>query len=148
MFCRCRILSFQKMGMKAYNSRLILCRFNSIIRCNISSEMKWNIDTTTIDFEKIRKPGTIYVDKTESLYSLVRSDTDNFYFIDRPRRFGKSFMCSTINRLFWGSSHLFDGLWIKEEGKWNYKKVECPVIHLDMSRCGAETKEEKRYKSI
>jgi hypothetical protein len=104
-------------------------------------KMDRTIKITTSDFKNIRENNSAFVDKTEILSSLVRSDSDNFHFIVRPRRFGKSLMCSTINHLFSGSSHLFNGLWIKDEGKWDFEKEEFPVIHLDMSRCGAKTKE-------
>ena len=62
-------------------------------------------------FEDIRTKGDyIYVDKTEYVYSLVRNELENYYFISRPRRYGKSLMCSTLQALFEGKRELFKGL--------------------------------------
>jgi hypothetical protein len=101
-----------------------------------------NLLVTTSDFKKFRKKKAVLVDKTKLLHSLVNDDVDNFHFISRPRRFGKSLMCSTINHLFSGSSELFNGLWMKDVGEWDFEKEKCPVIHLDMSKCATETKKE------
>ena len=64
------------------------------------------------DFERIRKEGFIYVDKTEYLYSLVQSGIP--YFLSRPRRFGKSLFLSTLRAYFEGKRELFEGLKIAE----------------------------------
>ena len=50
----------------------------------------------TYDFRVMRKKGYRYVDKTALLYPLVTRDGDGFFFISRPRRFGKSLMLSTL----------------------------------------------------
>ena len=60
------------------------------------------------NFEKIRKDGYIYVDKTALLYQLVK--TGQYYFLSRPRRFGKSLMISTLEAYFTGKRELFKGL--------------------------------------
>jgi hypothetical protein len=82
------------------------------------------------EFEYIRKTGFLYVDKTDMIYRIL-SEGKKQYFISRPRRFGKSLLCWTLDALFSGKRELFDGLAIsKTDWEWeNY-----PVIHLDMSR--------------
>ena len=62
------------------------------------------------------------------------------YFLVRPRRFGKSLLCSTLANLFGGKSKevLFKDLWIGRSGVWDFEKEEHPVIHLDMSNAAGE----------
>ena len=60
------------------------------------------------NFEKLRKDGYFYVDKTALLYRLVK--TGSYYFLSRPRRFGKSLMISTLQAYFEGKKELFEGL--------------------------------------
>ena len=52
------------------------------------------------NFEKIRKDGYVYVDKTALIYQLVKSGS--YYFLSRPRRFGKSLLISTLQAYFEG----------------------------------------------
>lgn len=79
-------------------------------------------------FEKIRTGGYLYIDKTALVYSLVKSGS--FYFLSRPRRFGKSLLISTLAAYFEGKKELFEGLAIEKlEQEW--KKV--PVFHLDLN---------------
>ncbi|MEM7496197.1 MAG: AAA family ATPase, partial [Myxococcota bacterium] len=59
------------------------------------------------------------------------------YFLARPRRFGKSLLLSTLAALFQGKKELFDGLWIDQEGRWNWEQKH-PVIHLDLSQVISE----------
>ena len=61
--------------------------------------------------------------------------TYQYYFFVRPRRFGKSLLCSTLSNLFGGKSKevLYKDLWIGKSGVWDFEKEEHPVIHLDMS---------------
>ena len=66
------------------------------------------------DFETMRTQGYVYVDKTRDIYRLVTQG--KFYFLSRPRRFGKSVLITTIQALFQGRNNLFDGLWIAEQG--------------------------------
>ncbi|MBM3886534.1 AAA family ATPase [Candidatus Dependentiae bacterium] len=81
-------------------------------------------------FEKIReKPGQyLYVDKTRELYELVTSGS--VYFFSRPRRFGKSLLCSTLKSLFEGRKDLFEELFIATTD-WQWEKH--PVVHLDFN---------------
>ena len=80
------------------------------------------------NFEKIRKEGYIYVDKTASIYRLATTGT--YYFLSRPRRFGKSLLVSTIEAYFKGKKELFKGLAMEGlEKDW----AEYPVLHLDLN---------------
>ncbi len=86
-------------------------------------------------FENIRRDGYIYVDKTAFIFQLVSSG--KYYFLSRPRRFGKSLLLSTIEALFKGKRELFKGLAI-DSLNWDWQ--EYPVIHLDLN--GKEYQEE------
>ena len=80
------------------------------------------------DFENIRRDGYVYVDKTELVYKLA--NTGKYYFLSRPRRFGKSLLVSTLETYFSGRKDLFEGLVIAElEKEWN----QYPVLRLDFS---------------
>ena len=59
-------------------------------------------------FEEIRKGDYCYVDKTAQIYQLVK--TGKYYFLSRPRRFGKSLLISTLEAYFQGKKELFHGL--------------------------------------
>ena len=80
------------------------------------------------DFENIRRDGYVYVDKTALVYNLA--NTGKYYFLSRPRRFGKSLLVSTMEAYFVGKKDLFDGLAIAEKEKdW----IQYPVLRLDFS---------------
>ena len=80
------------------------------------------------NFEKLRKEGCVYVDKTALMYKMVKEG--NYYFLSRPRRFGKSLLISTLEAYFLGKKELFEGLAVAElEKDW----VEYPVLHLDLN---------------
>lgn len=83
------------------------------------------------DFRGIREDQYLYVDKTHIIHQLITSG--KYYFLSRPRRFGKSLTLSAIKELFLGSRELFKGLWI--EDKWNWEK-RYPVIHFSFSSMG------------
>ena len=95
------------------------------------------IATNTYDFETIRRTGLTYVDKTRLLYPLVDGSMGNQFFLSRPRRFGKSLLISTIQKLFEGRRDLFEGLAI-DSLPWDWSKAY-PVLRLDMSLCSGET---------
>ena len=59
-------------------------------------------------FEKLRNEGFVYVDKTSLVYKMVQEG--NYYFLNRPRRFGKSLLISTLKAYFEGRRELFQGL--------------------------------------
>ena len=78
-------------------------------------------------FEKIRQGGYVYVDKTDLIYKIAK--TGQYYFLSRPRRFGKSLLVSTMEAYFQGKKELFDGLAIASlEKDW----TEYPVLHFDL----------------
>lgn len=80
-------------------------------------------------FEEIINKNFLYVDKTEYVYRMTHSD-GKYFFLSRPRRFGKSLLTSTFNSYFAGRKELFKGLFIEKlEKDW----VEYPVLHFDMS---------------
>lgn len=80
------------------------------------------------NFEDLRRNGYIYVDKTALIHRLVR--TGKYYFLGRPRRFGKSLMISTLEAYFQGKRELFKGLDIEIlEKEWTVR----PVLHLDLN---------------
>ena len=82
----------------------------------------------TYDFRIMREKGYRYVDKTALLYPLVTRDGDGFFFISRPRRFGKSLMLSTLKCIFQGRRDLFKGLAIDQmDYDWN----SYPIISFD-----------------
>ncbi len=80
------------------------------------------------NFEDLRKKGFKYVDKSDIVFKLATEG--KYYFLSRPRRFGKSLLLSTIEAYFQGKRELFDGLAIAElETDW----IEYPILHLDLN---------------
>ena len=80
-------------------------------------------------FERIRKENKLYIDKTEYIYRMTHSG-GCYFFLGRPRRFGKSLLVSTFESYFSGKKELFEGLAIEKlEQEW----MEYPVLHFDMS---------------
>ena len=80
------------------------------------------------DFEKIRKDGYVYVDKTELVYKMAQQG--GYYFLSRPRRFGKSLLVSTMEAYFSGKQELFEGLAIASlEKNWS----QYPVLRFDLT---------------
>ena len=80
------------------------------------------------DFETLRKDGYLYIDKTAFIYRMVH--TGRYYFLSRPRRFGKSLLLSTIEAYFQGKRNLFSGLAIDSlENEW----TDYPVLRLDLN---------------
>lgn len=80
-------------------------------------------------FKEIIQDNYLYVDKTKHIHNLIT--TGKCYFISRPRRFGKSLLCSTLEQIFLGNKELFKGLWIYKS---DYKWEKHPVVYIDMSR--------------
>lgn len=79
-------------------------------------------------FEKLRKENYLYIDKTSFLYELVKSGS--YYFLSRPRRFGKSLLLSTFEAYFQGKKELFHGLAVEKlEKDW----IQYPILHLDLN---------------
>jgi hypothetical protein len=81
------------------------------------------------DFEEIRRRQAVYVDKTALVYRLVT--TSKYVFLNRPRRFGKSLLSSTLQYYYEGRKDLFEGLAIESlERDW----IAYPVLHFDLSK--------------
>ena len=80
------------------------------------------------NFESLRMDGYAYVDKTALVYKLT--STGRYYFLSRPRRFGKSLLLSTIEAYFEGKKDVFKGLAIEKlESEW----LQYPILHLDLN---------------
>jgi hypothetical protein len=100
-----------------------------------------NLPIGVQDFESLRKDGYLYVDKTALMYRLV--STGCYYFLSRPRRFGKSMLLSTLHAYFSGKKELFEGLAIEKlEKDW----ITYPVLHLDLNVGEYKTEDELRNK--
>ena len=67
------------------------------------------------DFEELRRNNYIYIDKTQYIEHLLEG---KYYFLSRPRRFGKSLLLSTLRDVFLGKQELFKGLWIEDKIEW------------------------------
>jgi hypothetical protein len=80
------------------------------------------------DFKELIQGNFIYVDKTEYIYKLINSG--KYYFLSRPRRFGKSLLLSTIRYLFQGHKDLFKNLYI--EDKWNWDE-NYPILKISFA---------------
>ncbi|NUU97718.1 AAA family ATPase, partial [Marinitoga sp. 1138] len=87
------------------------------------------------DYKEIIEENYIYVDKTKYLYDLINSG--KFYFMSRPRRFGKSLTVSTFYYLFKGEKELFKDTYIYD--KWDFK--EYPIIRLNLLKAKSENTE-------
>ena len=84
-------------------------------------------------FSEIIKNDYLYVDKTPEVLKLITAG--KYFFLSRPRRFGKSLLISTIAEIFGGDKELFKGLYIYD--KWQFKKH--PVIRVDFSKIDFKT---------
>lgn len=91
-------------------------------------------------FERIREGDYLYVDKTKDMWEMISSGS--YYFLSRPRRFGKSLLCSTLKAFFQNRRDLFKGLWIDTATDVSWAGY--PVIHLEMNALNFETAEDLR----
>lgn len=85
-------------------------------------------------FRDLIDEGYIYVDKTKQIYDLIASG-GKYYFLSRPRRFGKSLLISTLAEIFSGNQELFKEFWIYDKIEW----IKHPVIHMDLSKMDFES---------
>ncbi len=92
-------------------------------------------------FEKMRTENYLYVDKTRHIYRMITEGT--FYFLSRPRRFGKSLLVSTLDCLFQGRKDMFEGLWIAEQRDWDWQPH--PVVMLDFNLIPGDTPEQLQH---
>ena len=102
-----------------------------------NEDMK-GITTDNASFEFFRKNDVLYVDKTEFIYKLLCAWPRRFFFVSRPRRFGKSLFCNTLESLFKGEKELFKGLYIYD--KYDFKPY--PVLHFDFNNMDADSIED------
>jgi Predicted AAA-ATPase/PD-(D/E)XK nuclease superfamily len=86
------------------------------------------------DFRGIIRGAYKYIDKTRFLYELCNNG--KYYFMARPRRFGKSLTISALHALYTGEKELFQGLWIAEY--WDWKKKP-PIIHMSFTTIDFQT---------
>ena len=89
-------------------------------------------------FRDIVQNDYLYVDKTKKIFDLV-NNPKGVYFLSRPRRFGKSFLISTLNEIFEGEKELFKDLWIY---KADYAWEKYPVVRIDFSKSKARNSDE------
>lgn len=88
-------------------------------------------------FSDIIEGNYLYVDKTREIYNLFM-DKGKYYFLSRPRRFGKSLLVSTLKEIFLGHKELFRGLWIYDRIDWQPH----PVLHIDFLGLNYASREE------
>ena len=88
------------------------------------------------NFEKLRRDGYAYVDKTALMWKMVSEGS--YYFLSRPRRFGKSLLISTLEAFFTGKKELFNDLYV-DSVDWDWQ--EYPIMHLDLNTGKYDTKE-------
>ncbi|MDW8303089.1 MAG: AAA family ATPase, partial [Bacteroidia bacterium] len=89
------------------------------------------LSTGQQEFSTLRQTGRIYVDKTAFIFRLL-THSSYFFFLSRPRRFGKSLLINTLKELFLGKKELFEGLYIYDKIQWQ----TYPVIYIDCSKLG------------
>jgi len=113
-------------GRKHLKSLPVMKNLIKFAQENNNEDMNYPIGIQT--FSRITKEDYVYVDKTDLVWNLAHSSP--YVFLSRPRRFGKSLLCSTLASYFRGEKELFEGLKIMEQEKdWE----SYPVIHLDLS---------------
>ena len=93
-----------------------------------------NLPVSIQTFSDLMTQNYLYVDKTKEIYNLFARG-GKYYFLSRPRRFGKSLLISTLNEIFSGNKELFKGLWIYDKIEWK----TYPVIYIDFSHISFQT---------
>ncbi|MEZ4988153.1 MAG: AAA family ATPase [Saprospiraceae bacterium] len=68
------------------------------------------------------------VDKTRHIYNVLENGL--YFFLSRPRRFGKSLLLSTMNELYCGAKELFEGLWIYDQWDWEANQRSCDLVEV------------------
>ena len=79
-------------------------------------------------FKTLIENNYLYIDKTKNIHNLIT--TGKYYFLSRPRRFGKSLLISILKEIFSGNKEFFKGLWIYDKIEWE----QYQVIKIDFSR--------------
>ncbi|UCH96621.1 MAG: ATP-binding protein [Candidatus Aminicenantes bacterium] len=93
-----------------------------------------NLPISMQTFSDLMTQNYLYVDKTKEIYNLFARG-GKYYFLSRPRRFGKSLLVSILNEIFSGNKELFKGLWIYDKMEWK----KHPIIHIDFTGIDFET---------
>ena len=83
------------------------------------------------NFQKLREGSFVYVDKTKYVYELTQQA--GYYFLSRPRRFGKSLLISTLQALYEGKKELFAGLFIADKWDWSQRNPTIMIYFNQMS---------------
>lgn len=100
--------------------------------------MRKYLPTDVSTFSTLINGNYLYVDKTDQIFRLF-SGGSRYYFLSRPRRFGKSLLISVLKEFFSGNKKLFEGLAVNQT---NYSWPVHPVIHLDFSTIAHATPEQ------
>ena len=82
------------------------------------------------DFSSVIENKLIYIDKSKIIFEILNDS--KYLFFSRPRRFGKSLVCSALKYLYQGRKDLFAGLYIEDKIDWS--KFNFPVLHIDFSK--------------
>jgi len=93
-----------------------------------------NLPVGVQTFRDMIEDNYLYIDKTKQIHDLFAKG-GKYYFLSRPRRFGKSLLISTLDEIFSGNKELFKELWIYDKIEW----TQYPVIHIDFSKIDFET---------
>lgn len=89
------------------------------------------------EFSKLRNEQFVYVDKTRQIYNLLQRH--QYFFLSRPRRFGKSLLLNTIKEIFLGNKKLFEGLWIYDKINWEpLPVIKISFANIDYNSLGLE----------
>lgn len=89
------------------------------------------------EFSKIIQGDFLYVDKTRHIFELLQHQ---YYFLSRPRRFGKSLLLNTIKEIFLGNKELFKGLWIYDKISWEpHPVIKISFSNIDYKNLGLKT---------
>jgi len=99
-----------------------------------------NLPIAKTELRKIKEGGCLYADKTRFIAELVW-DNHKYYFLSRPRRFGKSLLLDTMRAAFAGERELFAGLFL--EGNWDWE-ARHPVVKVSLGGGGVKDAEELR----
>ncbi len=99
--------------------------------------MKKKLSIGISNLREIIEDGYVYVDKSRYVYELASAG--KYYFLSRPRRFGKSLFVDTLKEAFEGNKELFKGLWLYDN--WNWEK-KYPVIHISFAEGVLKSKDE------
>ncbi|GGG03294.1 MULTISPECIES: ATP-binding protein [Cysteiniphilum] len=95
-------------------------------------------------FEKIIADECLYVDKTKHIYNLLQQG-GGYYFLSRPRRFGKSLLIDTLKQAFLGNKQLFTGLFLEHHWNWDVKH---PVIHFNFGSSSSFNSMERFFADV